>query len=58
MPNDADTYLFLANAYVELHRVGGWTRLSVFAYDGSDNSWYNIELNEAGNVMLYAKLMG
>ena len=57
-PKDTDTYLFLANVSVEVYRVGGWTRLSAFAYNGSDNSWYNIELNEAGNVMLYAKFNG
>lgn len=57
-PSDTDTYLFLANVAVEVYRVGGWTRLSAFAYNGSDNSWYNIEMNEAGNVMLYAKFNG
>lgn len=57
-PAGEDTYLFLANIAVNVYRVGGWTRLSAFAYNGSDNSWYNIELNEAGNVMLYAKFNG
>ena len=57
-PTNADNYLFLAKVNVDAYRVNGWTRLSAFAYNESDNSWYNIEMNEAGNVMLYARFNG
>ena len=38
--------------------VKEYTRLSSFAFNGSDNSWYNIEMNEDGNLMLYARFNG
>jgi hypothetical protein len=57
-PTNVDNYLFLAKVNVDAYRINGWTRLSAFAYNGSDNSWYNIEMNEAGNVMLYARFNG
>ena len=35
-----------------------WTRLCAFAFNGSDNSWYNVEMGADGNVTLYAKFNG
>ena len=57
IPKDAN-YLIFADIDVELYRENGWTRLSAFAFNSSDNSWYNIEMNEAGDVYLYARFNG
>lgn len=51
-------YLFKATVQVENYRENGWTRICAFAFNGSDNSWYNIELNEAGDIVLYARFNG
>lgn len=56
-PN-ADNYLLKCDVDIETYRTNGWTRLTAFAFNGSDNSWYNIEMNADGNVMLYARFNG
>ena len=69
--NGAETKYVLGNLYnlynnfvlettvnVEKYRENGWTRLSAFAFNASDNSWYNIEMNEGGDVILYARFNG
>lgn len=36
----------------------GWFRPSAFAFNNSDNSWYNIETDSSGNMTLFAKFNG
>ena len=57
-PKDTDKYVVTAKVNVELFRENGWTRIGAFAFNGSDNSWYNIELTEAGDAILYARFNG
>ncbi len=51
-------YLFEASVKVESYRENGWTRILALAFNGSDNSWYNIEMNESKDVVLYARFNG
>lgn len=57
-PADTDKYVVTCKVNAEMFRANGWTRTSAFAFNGSDNSWYNIEMNEAGAVILYARFNG
>ena len=38
--------------------IDSYTRLSSFAFNASDNSWYNIEMGGDGNIHLFAKFNG
>jgi len=38
--------------------IADFTRVSSFAFNGSDNSWYNMEMGADGRVMLYAHFNG
>ena len=38
--------------------ANGWFRPSAFAFNNSDNSWYNIETDNGGNMTLYARFNG
>ena len=42
---------------METYRVNGWTRFAAFAFNGSDNSWYNIETSGT-DVLLFARFNG
>lgn len=55
---DNDNYVLTGKVEVSKWRENGWTRLSAFAFNVSDNSWYNIELFGDGEVVLYARFNG
>ncbi len=57
-PNEGSKYVAFATVDVEQYRENGFTRLSSFAFNASDNSWYNIEMNEVGDVTLYGRFNG
>ncbi len=38
--------------------IDAYTRLSSFAFNASDNSWYNLEMGGDGNIHLFAKFNG
>ncbi len=50
-------YVYTAKVVVNNY-VNDWTRTSAFAFNGSDNSWYNIETDGSGNYTLYARFNG
>ncbi len=56
-PEGVDKYVVFATVDVETYR-NGFTRLSSFAFNASDNSWYNIEMNDQGEIILYARFNG
>lgn len=55
---DADNYVVTGTVNVNMFRENGWTRTSAFAFNGSDNSWYNIELYASGDLILYGRFNG
>ena len=52
-----DRMIFSTNVIIKKD-LNTWFRPSAFAFNNSDNSWYNIEMNEDGNLMLYARFNG
>ncbi len=52
---DADNYVVTGKINVEQFRENVWTRLTAFAFNGSDNSWYNVELHGNGDAILYGR---
>lgn len=55
---DDNNYVLTGKVEVSKWRENGWTRLTAFAFNVSDNSWYNIELFGDGEVVLYARFNG
>lgn len=51
-------FIVYADIEVEQYRENGYTRICSFAFNASRGSWYNIEINEAGNVILYGDFNG
>ena len=56
--SDLGNFVLETTVNVEIYRENGWTRTSAFAFNGSDNSWYNVEMGGDGNVVLYAHFNG
>ncbi len=57
-PANTDRYVSFTTVDVEKWRENGFTRISSFAFNASNNSWYNMEMNEAGQVYLYGRFNG
>ncbi len=55
---DNENYVLTGKVEVVKWRENGWTRLTAFAFNVSDNSWYNVELFADGEVVLYARFNG
>ena len=56
-PDNEDTYVL--HCVVKATKIiNDYTRLSSFAYNGSDNSWYNIEMGGDGNLTLFGHFNG
>lgn len=58
IPTPDANYVLIGTVNVKQFRENGWTRTSAFAFNGSDNSWYNIELTATGDAILYGKFNG
>ena len=56
VPN-ADRYLLHFDVECETV-VDAYTRLSSFAFNANNNSWYNMEMEASGNIHLFAKFNG
>ena len=56
VPED-DNYVVHFNVKI-LEYVNEYTRLSSFAFNGSNNSWYNIEMQGDGSINLFANFLG
>ncbi|MFA6854986.1 MAG: hypothetical protein WCR35_01595 [Bacilli bacterium] len=52
-----DSMIYSCTVEVVLDSTG-WFRPTAFAFNNSDNSWYNIETDTSGNLTLYAKFNG
>ena len=53
----ADEFLFTTKVVVDQYEEA-FTRTSSFAFNASDNSWYNIEKNGEGTFILYGRFNG
>lgn len=53
----SDNMVYLATVVVKSDSTG-WFRPSAFAFNNSDNSWYNIETDENGALTLFARFNG
>ena len=49
-----DRMIFSTNVIIKKD-LNAWFRPSAFAFNNSDNSWYNIEMNNDGGLFLYCK---
>jgi len=57
LPAETNKYLLHFQVTAENY-VDSYTRLSSFAFNDSNNSWYNIEMNETGDLYLYGCFNG